>query len=479
MTQIKSTPTNGQAPILAPFVNERVPGYHEFLPLQPQPIGSLLPADKFPQNEDPPKLFEPIEIRGVKFHNRLFVAPMCMYSADEGKPTDHHFVHHGSMAMRGWGSLMVEATAVVPEGRITPQDVGLWDDSQITSHKRIVDYVHGLRGHIGIQLAHAGRKASTLAPWVQRIAEDGGWNGGVVAREEEGGWPSNVVGPSPIAFDPKYPHPVEASSEYIADLKQSWLNAVERCKQIGYDFVEIHGAHGYLFHEFVDPISNKRTDQYGGSFENRIRLPLEVAKAIRAAWDGPLFYRLSASDWLEDVLGPEKAYPGQKEEWAFWGIQQTTLFVAKLAELGIDLVDVSSGGNDSRQKIKVQPAYQLPFAEHLKKHVPNVLIGAVGIITEPTQANDILEQGKADVVLLARQILRDIDFPLEAALELGAAVAPAVQYERAWSRMVVKREHTEAPVHHNGISEVEGEEGRSSERKAKRQPPPVVHQSVP
>jgi len=198
----------------------------------------------------------------------------------------------------------------------------------------------------------------------------------------------------------------------------------------GFDYIEIHGAHGYLFHEFTDPITNKRTDHYGGSLENRLRLPLEVAQIVRQAWDGPLFYRVSASDWLDDVLGPEKARPGEKEEYAWWGIEQTTILTQKLADIGIDLIDVSSGGNDTRQKIKPGPSYQVPFADHLRKHTKNIMVGTVGIITDPIQANDIIEHNQADVVLCARQVLRDIDFPLRAAQELGVAVAPAVQYER-------------------------------------------------
>ncbi|RSH87413.1 hypothetical protein EHS25_003323 [Saitozyma podzolica] len=465
----QSTP-NGQvaAPEIAPFPNVGVPGYPTFLPQQPQAIGSLLDSDKFPQNKRPPKLFEPLTIRGQTFHNRAWVAPMCQYSSDNGHATDHHFVHLGSMAMRGWGLIMVEATAVVPEGRISPEDSGIWDDSHIAGFKRIVDFVHAHRGKIGIQLAHAGRKASTLAPWVERIAHDEGWDGGSVPSEQVGGWPNNVVGPSEISFQPgKYPNPIAATSEYIKKLKQAYLDAVERCKKAGFDFIEIHGAHGYLFHEFASPLTNRRTDEYGGNLENRLRLPLEVAELIRKAWDKPLFYRVSASDWLENVEGPEKgASSNEKDEWAWWGLEQTTILTQKLADIGIDLIDVSSGGNDLRGQIAVGPSYQVHFASHIKKHVKNILVGTVGIITEAHQAEDILLRGDADVVLLARQVLRDIDWPLEAAQELGAAVAPAVQYERAWSRMVVKRETCTSPKLHTGISLVEGEEGRQRKHRS-------------
>ncbi|KAK8864391.1 hypothetical protein IAR55_001639 [Kwoniella newhampshirensis] len=457
-----------------PYPPPRVEGYHTYLPPQVQPVGSLLDDKEYKQNVNPPKLFEPVTIRGIEFPNRAWVAPMCQYSADDGSLTDHHFVHLGAMAQRGWGSIMIEATAVVPEGRITPQDCGLWKDAQIESYKRVVSYVHAVKGVIGIQLAHAGRKASTVAPWTSREALEKGYQGGTVASEEHGGWPNNVVGPSPISFNAdKFPSPIEASTEYIQSLKKAFADSVERCKAIGFDFIEIHGAHGYLLHEFVDPISNKRTDQYGGSLDNRIRLPLEIAEIMREKWDKPLFYRVSATDWLDDTLGPEK---GQGDgEWAWWGIEQTTILTQKLADIGVDVIDVSSGGNDLRQKVRPGPSYQLPLAEHIKKAVPNILVGAVGIITTPHQANDIIEEGKADVIFMARQVLRDIDFPLEAALALGVAVAPAVQFERAWGRMMVKRDHNDDPQHKHGITEVQGEEGV----KSKRSTPPEIHTSIP
>ncbi|OCF74640.1 oxidoreductase [Kwoniella mangroviensis CBS 8886] len=467
--------TKSSQPIF-PYPPKKVDGYPTYLPDQLQPVGSLLDPSVYKQNQNPPKLFEPLTIRGVEFPNRAWVAPMCQYSSDEGKATDHHFVHLGSMAMRGWGSIMVEATAVVPEGRITPEDMGIWDDSQIEPLKRVVDYVHGLRGIIGIQLAHAGRKASNPAPWTLRQAiEDEGYDGGDVVGEENGGWPNNVQAPSAISFNPgKYAKPVEITTDYINNLKKAYADATERCKKIGFDFIEIHGAHGYLLHEFVDPTSNKRTDSYGGSLDNRIRLPLELAQLLREKWEKPLFYRVSATDWLDEELGAEK---GKNGDWAWWGIDQTTYLTQKLADLGVDLIDVSSGGNDLKGRVKVGPSYQLPFAEHIKQNVSNILVGAVGIITEPAQANDIIEEGKADVVFLAREVLRDIDFPLKAALELGAAVSPAVQYERAWTRMLVKRDHVKKAAHHHGVDEVQGEEGKKE--KPKRNAPPEVHTSVP
>ncbi|WVW83904.1 hypothetical protein I302_105926 [Kwoniella bestiolae CBS 10118] len=457
MTKTKTDHEHAQP--IYPYPLSTVPSYPSYLPAQTQAIGSLLPVREYPQNENPPKLFEGLTIRGVEFGNRCWVSPMCQYSSDNGHATTHHLVHIGSMAMRGWGAIMMEATSVVPEGRITPGDAGIWTDSQIAPLKQIVDYVHALKGVIGIQLSHAGRKASVLPPWDLRQATQKGYSGGTVVSEQYGGWPDDVQAPSAISFNPgKYPDPNEASLEYIENLKLKFDEAVERCGKVGFDFIEIHGAHGYFLHEIVDPISNTRRDQYGGSFENRVRLPLEIARSIRAKWDKPLFYRVSATDWLEEDLGPER---DERGEWKWWGIEQTTLLARELAKIGIDLLDVTTGGNDLRQKIKVGPSYQTPLAVHLKKNVPNILVGTVGIITEAKQANDILEQGKADVVFCARQVLRDIDFPLEAAMDLGVAVNPAVQYELAWSRMLKNRRE----VHHTcaeryGITEVQGGEGK-------------------
>lgn len=357
-------------------------------------------------------------------------------SSDNGKATDHHFVHLGSMAMRGWCNVMVEATGVVPEGRISPEDMGLWSDDQIAPLKRIVDYVHANTGKIGIQLAHAGRKASTISPWPQRKAIENGWTGGEVVEDNLGGWGKGVYGPSDIPYaEGKTAQPIAASKEYIESIKEAFRASVRRAKAAGFDFIEIHGAHGYWLHNFYSPLSNHRNDEYGGSFENRIRLALEITKVVREEWDGPLLYRVSASDWLEH-LGPEKAHPGEKEEYAWWGIEQTTLLAERLRDLGVDLLDVSSGGNDTRQKIDVQPGYQVHFAEHIKKNVPGLLVGAVGLVTDSKQANDIVESGKADVVLFGREVLRNIDFPLKAAEELGVAANPAGQYERAWGRML-------------------------------------------
>ncbi|QRV92667.1 NADH:flavin oxidoreductase/NADH oxidase [Ceratobasidium sp. AG-Ba] len=397
-------------------------------------IGTPLSKDDYPQNKTIPKLFQPLKIRDLIFKNRIWVSPMCQYSAIDGHMTDWHLVHLGSLAVRGAGSVMLEATAVVPEGRITPGCAGIWSDTHIEPMRRIVNFVHGQGAMVGIQLSHAGRKSSVLQPWLlaQRTAASGDKGTSAVATAAEGGWEADVLGPSAIPFLNTYPTPREMNRDDIKNLIKAYIEAVERCKNIGFDFIELHAGHGYLLHSFYSPISNKRTDEYGGSLENRLRLTLEIASAIRATWEEskPLFVRISANDWAE---WPEKNEQGQ---WAGWGIEQTVELSKKLGAIGVDLIDTSSGGNWVQQKIPVGPLYQVPFAERVKKEVPNVLVGTVGLITTPQQAEEILEDGQADVVLLARELLRHGDFPIYAAQELGLAVKPANQYERAWTRMM-------------------------------------------
>ncbi|KAG8726529.1 hypothetical protein FRC12_023311 [Ceratobasidium sp. 428] len=302
--------------------------------------------------------------------------------------------------------------------------------------KRIVEFVHSQGVVIGIQLSHAGRKSSVLPPWVLgRRARASGGDPDPIATDEEGGWKDQVLGPSDIPFSDTYPKPQAMTTEDIKGLIQAYVDAVERCKKIGFEFIEVHGGHGYLLHSFYSPLSNKRTDEYGGSLENRLRLPLQVTSAVRAAWgtSKPLFFRLSATDWAE---WPEK---NEQEEWTTWGIEQTVELAKKLKEAGVDLIDTSSGGNWVEQKIPVGPLYQVKFAERLKKELPDTLIGSVGLITTPQQAEKILSEGQADVVLLARELLRHVDFPIYAAQELGVVVKPANQYERAWTRMMKPR----------------------------------------
>ncbi|CAE6441916.1 unnamed protein product [Rhizoctonia solani] len=431
-----SSPTSKDVPDSSPsvFRNVPAPGIDEYYPLNDPPIGTPFPPDEFPQNKALPKLFTPFKIRDVEFKNRIWVSPMCQYSAVDGHMTDWHLVHIGGFATRGAGSIMLEATAVAPEGRITPECAGIWSDTHIAPMKRIVDFAHGQGTAVGIQLAHAGRKASTLAPWVQARREKAGGKGSksAVAREVEGGWPTNVVGPSDTPFADTYPTPKALSIDEIKDIIQAYVDAVERCKKIGFDFIEIHGAHGYLIHSFYSPISNKRTDEYGGSLPNRLRLALEVTRAIRKVWDKPLFFRLSATDWAKE----EKDKNG---EWVSWGIQQSIELSRLLSEEGVDLVDVSSGGNYVGQQIPVGPGYQVPLAKQIKESIPTLAVGAVGLITDPHQSAQILQSGSADVLFYARELLRHADFPLFAAQELGVAVKPADQYERAWSRMLTPK----------------------------------------
>ncbi|PVG02003.1 FMN-linked oxidoreductase [Serendipita vermifera] len=406
-----------------------VPNTYDFFSLNEPSIGTTLaPADSTP------KLFKPLTIRGVTFKNRIWVSPMCQYSSKDGKATDWHLVHHGGFATRGAGAIVVEATAVVPEGRISPQDMGLWSDEHIAPLKRVVDFVHSQGTLIGIQLAHAGRKASTYAPFVASARDGTSLVESHVVPEEQGGWPNGVCGPSAIRWSDALAQPKAMTLEDIQRVKEAFVAATKRATAVGFDFIEVHAAHGYLFNSFMSPLSNNRTDQYGGSFENRIRLPLEVTESVRAVWEKPLFLRISATEWAQE-LGPEKDENG---EWKWWGPEQSVLFAERVLKAGVDLLDVSSGGNYAKQKITVGPGYQVPFAAQIKAAQPDLLVGAVGMITDPKQAEGILQEGKADIVFLARELLRRVDFPLIAAHELRDAVKPANQYELAWSSMLRK-----------------------------------------
>lgn len=412
-------------------INKRVPGASTFYPLNEPAIGVAYDAEHYPQNKEIPLLFQPLDIRGVTFKNRIFVSPMCQYSSDNGHATEWHLVAIGSWAVGGAGAITTEATAVVPEGRITPEDAGLWQDSQIAPLKRIVDFAHVQGTKIGIQLAHAGRKASTLAPWVHsdpahsRVAKT------YIAHEDEGGWPQQVYGPSTAPFSETYPSPREVTEADLQQIEDAFVAAVRRSRQAGYDFIEIHGAHGYLIHSFLSPISNTRSDQYGGKLlENRMRFPLRLIERVRAEWEGPLFLRISATDFAE---WPEK--DESSGEWRQWGIEQSKIFAAEAQKIGIDFIDVSAGGNYVHQKIKPGPGYQVSYAEAIKKNTPNLLVGTVGMITSGKQAEEYLSEGKADVVLLAREFLRNPYFPMAAAQELGIAVKAANQNERAWAKM--------------------------------------------
>ncbi|KAF7351864.1 putative NADPH dehydrogenase C23G7.10c [Mycena venus] len=399
--------------------NTPVPGVHEYYPLNEPAIGTHLSGPK-------PHLFQPLHIKGVTFKNRIFVAPMCQYSSSDGHVTDWHLVHIGTLAARGVGAICMEATSVVPEGRISPEDAGLWKDSHIAPFKRVVDFSHAQGTKIGIQLAHAGRKASTYAPWVRPKAADAGasW----VAQEDEGGWPTNVYGPSATPYAESFPHPKVMTEEDMKHVEDAFAAAAERCKAIGFDFIEIHAAHGYLIHEFVSPLSNTRTDQYGGPLENRLRFPTQILQRVREVWaDKPLFVRISATDWAE---GPEKSEDGA---WLQWGVEQCNIWLAKMLSLGVvDLLDCSSGGNWQKQTVKFfsdAHGFQVPLSEAIKQANPSLVVGAVGTITDPELAESYLKAGKADVIFLARELLRNPHWALSAAKTLGCKVKPANQYE--------------------------------------------------
>jgi 2,4-dienoyl-CoA reductase-like NADH-dependent reductase (Old Yellow Enzyme family) len=341
------------------------------------------------------KLFEKYKIRGIEFRNRMWVSPMCQYSSEDGKPTDWHLVHLGSRAVGGAGLVIQEATAVSPEGRISPSDAGIWSDEHTEAYKKITKFIKENGAIAGIQLAHAGRKASTAEPW----------NGGKLVEIENGGW--ETVAPSAIAFADDYPSPREMTAGDIEKAANDFVAAAKRAIEAGFEVIEIHAAHGYLLHEFLSPISNKRTDEYGGSLENRTRFPLEVARKIRQTVPEnlPVFVRISATDWTENG----------------WDLEQSISFCKELKNIGIDLIDCSSGGNVLDAKIEIKPGYQVQFAAEIRRQV-EIATGAVGLITDAKQAEEILQSGEADAILAAREFLRDPYFPFTAAKELGAEI---------------------------------------------------------
>lgn len=350
------------------------------------------------------KLFEPLQIKSIELKNRIVVSPMCEYSSTDGFSNDWHLVHLGSRAVGGAGLIITEATAVSPEGRITPDDLGLWKDEHIDGLKRIVSFIESQGSVAGIQLAHAGRKASHSSPW----------KGGKLLTNEQGGWPTVAADATP--YRPGDIPSAALDKAGIEKVKSDFKAAAVRAVQAGFKVIEIHGAHGYLLHEFYSPLSNHRSDKYGGSFENRIRLLTEVVEEVKQVWPEtlPLFVRISASDWTEGG----------------WTIEESVNLAKVLKELNTDLIDCSSGGNVPNAKIAVGPAYQVPFSEAIKKEA-EILTGAVGIITDPKQAEEIISSGKADVVIMARELLRNPYFPLHAAKELGEDLPWPVQYERA------------------------------------------------
>jgi len=349
-------------------------------------------------------LFSALRLRDVTFRNRIFVSPMCMYSAKEGVPNDWHLVHLGSRAVGGAALVMAEATGVSPEGRISPGDTGLWNAAQVSAFARITDFIAARGAVPGIQLAHAGRKASTHAPW----------KGGGPLAANEGAW--TTLGPSAIPFDEGFPSPREMTSADLDDVVGAFVAATARAVNAGFHVVEVHAAHGYLLHEFLSPLSNRRTDAYGGSLENRARLTIRIARAVREAFPAkrPVFVRISATDWVEGG----------------WDLTQSIELAKLLKAEGIDLVDCSSGGNLPKAKIPVAPGYQVPFAEAIRREA-GIATAAVGMITEPRQAEGILACGQADAIVMARAFLRDPYWPQRAARELGADMEWPVQYGRA------------------------------------------------
>jgi 2,4-dienoyl-CoA reductase-like NADH-dependent reductase (Old Yellow Enzyme family) len=360
--------------------------------------------DKTPPSA--PHLFSPLAVRSVTLRNRIGVSPMCQYSAADGLANDWHYVHLGSRAVGGAGLVMVEATAVAPEGRITPGCLGLWSDKHIEPLARIAAFVKSHGAAAGIQIAHAGRKASADLPW----------NGGAHLPAEQGGW--ETIAPSAIPFGGDLTKVPRAMTEAdILRVQTDFVATAKRAAAAGFNWLELHAAHGYLFNEFLSPLANQRTDKYGGSFENRIRLLLDTARAVRQVWPDslPLAVRLSAIDWM----------PGG------WQIKDSIALAKLLKAAGVDLMDCSSGGVVPDAKIKVEPGYQVPFAEQIR-HGANITTATVGYITEPKQADDIVRGGRADVVLLARQMLVDPYWPAHAAKALGQKITPPNQYLRAW-----------------------------------------------
>ena len=349
------------------------------------------------------KLFDRVRFGNVELRNRIVVSPMCEYSAEDGVPNDWHFVHLGSRAVGGAGLVFTEATSVSPEGRISPADTGLWNDAQQAAWQRIAAFVTSQGAAPGIQLAHAGRKGSTEVPW----------RGGKALTS--GAW--TPVAPSAIAFDSDYPMPAALDAAGIQKVIVDFASSARRARNAGFAVIEIHAAHGYLLHEFLSPLANKRNDEYGGPLENRARILRQVVAAVRKEWPAshPLFVRVSATDWVEGG----------------WDIDECVELAGMLKSDGVDLIDCSSGGMAPNAKIPTGPSYQVPFAARIRREA-GVATGAVGMITAAQQAQEILDRGDADVIIMAREFLRDPYFPRRAAKELDAKIAAPLQYQRAW-----------------------------------------------
>ncbi|EXF86438.1 NADH:flavin oxidoreductase/NADH oxidase [Colletotrichum fioriniae PJ7] len=413
MTKIEAPLAADQAPVPGALqvsdpglINEGAKNVPYFTPIQDPAAGTA----RDPQPDG--TLFSPLKIRGLTLHNRIIVSPMCQYSADNGHMTAWHKTHLQSYAVRGAGLVLTEVQAVVPEGRISPEDLGIWDDSQLVAAKEVIDFVHSQGGHIGAQIGHAGRKASTVAPWIDRKA---------VAGEKGRGWPKDVYGPSAVAYSDDTYVPKEMTLKDIETLKARWVDAVKRAVKVGYDTIEIHAAHGYLINNFLSPTSNKRTDQYGGSFENRSRLLVELTELTRANVpdDYPVLVRLAGTDYLEfDPSIPQ------------WDIPQAQKLAKILADKGADFLDISAGGQDARMKVIPGPKYQAYIAEAIRKAVDGTgtLVGSVGGIATGKDATEVLADGQADAVLVGRAFLKDPNLVWTWADELDIDVHAPSQY---------------------------------------------------
>ncbi|KAK4444728.1 hypothetical protein QBC34DRAFT_359505 [Podospora aff. communis PSN243] len=390
--------------------NEAAEGIPYYTPTQKKPSGTAV--DPQPNGKPIPKLFTPLKIRNLTLQNRIMLSPLCQYSAHEGFHTSWHLTHIGGIVQRGPGLTFIEATAIHPRGRITPEDSGIYLDAHIPPLQKLTTFAHSQNQKIGIQLAHAGRKASTVAPWLSR---------GKAAARSAGGWPDDVVAPSAIPFSPDFPVPREMTLAEIEEVKADFVAAARRAVEAGFDVVEVHAAHGYLLHEFLSPVSNRRGDGYGGGFEGRVRLLLEVVEGVRGVIpEGmPLFVRISATDWLEGVEGVGES----------WTVEQSARLAGLLADRRVDLLDVSSGGNDTRGVPRAGPGYQAPFAKRIKREVGDrLLVSTVGSITGGKQAEELLVGGKGeedeplDVVMAGRGFQKNPGLVWAWAEELGVKI---------------------------------------------------------
>ncbi|TAQ83116.1 hypothetical protein B7494_g8560 [Chlorociboria aeruginascens] len=400
-----------------PLKNIGAPNAPYFTPQQVIPSGTAI----LPPSTEPPILFQPLTLRSLHLQNRILVSPMCQYSAQDGHLSDWHLTHLGGIIQRGPSLTLTEATAVTPEGRITPEDSGLWKDSQIAPLKRIVDFAHSQNQYIGVQLAHAGRKASTVAPWIDRKA---------AAPVEAGGWPDRVLSASSSPYDDHTCIPKTMTLDNISHIKESFISAVHRALVAGFDAIEIHAAHGYLLHSSYTSVTNMLPHPYSGSFENRIRLLLEITTLIRNTIPStmPLLVRISGTDWVPPPINA----PSSPLENPTWNVEQCIALSLALAPLGVDLIDVSTGGLLPGQKIPNSPGYQVEFSSAVKKALveaghENVRVGAVGLITTGKLAQGILENGDADVVFVGRHFLRNPGLVWDWAAELGVDVRAANQ----------------------------------------------------